>query len=95
MKKFINKNPFIIAEVSANHNGSIQRAKNTIKAAHKSGADAVKIQTYTADTMTIDSSNEDFKIKTRVHTKCYVKSLRSLSSQLCKSIPPPIKSLSA
>ena len=44
--------PFIIAEVSANHGGSIQRAKETILAAKNSGADAVKIQTYTPDTMT-------------------------------------------
>ena len=41
--------PFIIAEVSANHGGSIQRAKDTILAAKRSGADAVKIQTFTHD----------------------------------------------
>jgi pseudaminic acid synthase len=55
--------PYFIAELSANHNGSIERAKLSIKAAKNSGADAVKIQTYTADTMTINSDNEDFKIK--------------------------------
>lgn len=54
--------PFIIAEVSANHGGDIERAKNTILAANKSGADAVKIQTYTPETMTINSNKEDFKI---------------------------------
>ena len=54
--------PFIIAEVSANHGGSIERAKGTILAAKKSGADAVKIQTYTPDTMTINSDKEDFLI---------------------------------
>jgi len=54
--------PFIIAEVSANHGGSIQRAKDTILAAKKSGADAVKIQTYTPDTMTINSDKENFLI---------------------------------
>lgn len=54
--------PFIIAEVSANHGGSIQRAKETILAAKKSGADAVKIQTYTPDTMTLDSDKSDFQI---------------------------------
>jgi len=47
--------PFIIAEISANHGGSIQRAKETILAAKSSGADAVKIQTYTPDTMTLNS----------------------------------------
>lgn len=58
-----NCKPYIIAEVSANHNGSINRAKETIKAAHDSGASAVKIQTYTPDTMTINCSKEDFLIK--------------------------------
>ncbi len=55
--------PYIIAEVSANHNGSIVRAKETILAAKKAGVDAVKIQTYTPDTMTIDVQNPDFYIK--------------------------------
>lgn len=54
--------PYIIAEVSANHNGSIERAKEIILAAQKSGVDAVKIQTYTPDTMTIDVQNSDFYI---------------------------------
>ena len=52
--------PFIIAELSANHGGSIQRAKDTILAAKTAGADAVKIQTYTPDTMTLDSKNLTF-----------------------------------
>jgi len=55
--------PFIIAELSANHGGDLQRAKDSIYAAKSSGADAVKIQSYTPDTMTIDSSKEDFMIK--------------------------------
>ena len=55
--------PFIIAELSANHNGSIERAFESIQAAKKAGADAVKIQTYTADTMTIPSDSDDFKVK--------------------------------
>ena len=55
--------PFIIAELSANHNGSIELAKKSIAAAKNSGADAVKIQTYEANTMTIDCSKEDFLIK--------------------------------
>ena len=54
--------PYIIAELSANHNGSIDRAFKSILAAKESGADAVKIQTYTADTMTIDCDRDDFKI---------------------------------
>lgn len=54
--------PYIIAEVSANHNGSIERAKATIIAAKNAGVDAVKIQTYTPDTMTIDVKNPDFYI---------------------------------
>lgn len=54
--------PYIIAEVSANHNGSIIRAKETILAAKNTGVDAVKIQTYTPDTMTIDVENPDFYI---------------------------------
>ena len=55
--------PYIIAELSANHNGSIERALETIKSAHDSGAHAIKIQTYTADTMTIDCDREEFMIR--------------------------------
>jgi pseudaminic acid synthase len=55
--------PFIIAEISANHGGSITKAKKMIKAAKKAGVDAVKIQTYEADSMTINSHKEDFRIK--------------------------------
>lgn len=54
---------FIIAELSANHNQNIDIAKQTIKAAKESGADAIKLQTYTPDTMTIDCDNEYFQIK--------------------------------
>lgn len=54
---------FIIAELSANHNGSIEVALETIKAAKRAGADCIKLQTYTADTITIDSKKEDFLIK--------------------------------
>lgn len=54
---------FIIAELSANHGNNISIAKQTIKAAKEAGADAIKIQTYTADTMTIDCDNEYFKLK--------------------------------
>lgn len=55
--------PYIIAELSANHNGSLERALETIDVAKRCGADAIKLQTYTADTMTIDSDMPDFKVK--------------------------------
>ena len=54
---------FIIAELSANHNGSIDTAIETIRAAKRAGADCIKLQTYTADTLTIDCNKEDFIIK--------------------------------
>lgn len=53
---------FIIAELSANHNGSLETALETVRAAKRAGADCIKLQTYTADTITIDSKNEDFRI---------------------------------
>lgn len=55
--------PYIIAELSANHNGNIETAFNIISAAKKAGADAVKLQTYRPDTITLDSDSDDFKIK--------------------------------
>lgn len=54
---------FIIAELSANHNGSLETAIETIKAAKRTGADAIKLQTYTADTITLDCNKPDFQIK--------------------------------
>lgn len=54
---------FIIAELSANHNGKLETAIETIKAAKRAGADAIKLQTYTADTLTIDSKKDDFRLK--------------------------------
>ena len=54
---------YIIAEMSANHAGSISNAKEIIHAAKEAGADCVKIQTYTADTLTIDCNNSFFQIK--------------------------------
>jgi pseudaminic acid synthase len=53
---------FIIAELSANHNGSLETAIKTIRAAKRAGADAIKFQTYTADTITIDAKTDDFKL---------------------------------
>lgn len=55
--------PYIIAEISGNHNGDIARAKQLISMAKRCGADAVKLQTYTADTMTIDHNGPGFTIK--------------------------------
>jgi pseudaminic acid synthase len=55
--------PYFIAEISANHNGIFFSAKKIILLAKKYGADAVKLQTYTPNTMTIPSDNKEFKIK--------------------------------
>lgn len=57
-----NSSVFIIAELSANHNGSLQIALETIKAAKKAGADAIKLQTYRPDTITINCQKDDFKL---------------------------------
>src|ERR1700733_10158510 len=54
--------PFIIAEMSGNHNQSLDRALEIVEAAAKSGAHALKLQTYTADTMTLDIDEGDFRI---------------------------------
>lgn len=58
-----NSKPYIIAELSANHNGSIDRAFETIEMAKRAGADAIKLQTYTPDTMTIDCDKPDFQVE--------------------------------
>lgn len=55
--------PYIIAEMSANHGGSLDTALKIVQQAAKAGADCIKIQTYTADTITIDCDNEYFRIK--------------------------------
>ena len=64
-KKFFKnlRKPFLIAEISANHNGSLEKAKKIIKTAKQNGADAVKLQTYEPHSMTIDSKRNEFKIK--------------------------------
>src|ERR1035437_5162679 len=58
----LNKDVFIIAELSANHNHKYELAVDTIRAAKKAGADAIKLQTYTPDTITIDCNNKYFRI---------------------------------
>ena len=59
----MNNKVFFIAEISANHCGNFKLAKKLVKCAYVNGADAVKLQTYTADTMTINSNKKYFKIK--------------------------------
>jgi pseudaminic acid synthase len=54
---------FIIAELSANHNGSLEIALETVRAAKRAGANCIKLQTYTPDTMTLNTSRDDFQIK--------------------------------
>ncbi|WP_421947831.1 pseudaminic acid synthase [Phaeodactylibacter xiamenensis] len=62
---YLNKDSkvFIVAELSANHNGSLDTALETVRAAKRAGANAIKLQTYTADTLTIKSEKDDFIIK--------------------------------
>lgn len=55
--------PYVIAELSANHNGKLETALRIIEEAKKIGADAVKLQTYTPDTITLDCDNEEFRIQ--------------------------------
>jgi pseudaminic acid synthase len=62
-KNPLKNTPFFVAEISANHNGSLLHAKKLIKIAKKYGADAVKLQTYTPDTLTIKCDKPDFKIR--------------------------------
>ena len=54
--------PYLIAEMSANHNGELKNAFRIIEQAKKAGADAVKIQTYRPDTITLDCDSEEFRI---------------------------------
>ena len=59
----LNNPPYVVAEMSANHNGSLERALKTINAAKACGADAIKMQTYVADSMTINCDLPDFIVK--------------------------------
>ena len=59
----INEAPYVIAEMSANHNGNIETAFKLIEAAKQAGADAVKLQTYRPDTITLNCDSEDFRIR--------------------------------
>ena len=61
------KKCFIIAELSANHGGKLETALETVRAAKRTGADAIKIQTYTADTITLNSNKDCFKINQGTH----------------------------
>ena len=64
LRRLFKKNkPLLVAEVSANHNGSLSKAKKLIECAKANGADMVKLQTYTPQTMTIKSNKKDFKIE--------------------------------
>ena len=72
--------PFIIAEMSGNHNGSLDRALELVDAAADAGADAVKLQTYTADTMTLDIRSDEFVISDK-NSLWFGKSLYELYSE--------------
>ena len=63
---------FIIAELSANHNGSLDIALETVRAAKRAGADCIKLQTYTPDTITLDSRNSDFYIEDTIWNGRYM-----------------------
>ena len=58
----LNYKPFIVAEMSGNHNGSLERALKIIDKAAACGADAIKLQTYTADTMTMNLESKEFSV---------------------------------
>ena len=61
----VDYSPYVIAELSANHNGKLETALRIIEEAKKAGADAVKLQTYQPDTITLNCDSDDFKINGR------------------------------
>ena len=63
MNKIFKKKVFFIAEISGNHDQNFKKAKKIIKEISKTGADAIKLQTYRPDTITLNSDKDDFKIK--------------------------------
>ena len=79
----INYEPYIIAEMSGNHNQSLERALKIVESAADSGAHALKLQTYTADTITLDVKKGDFFIK---DDKTLTNALLSLKEQCNLSI---------
>ncbi len=80
-KKINNKSrPFIIAELSANHGNNLQTVYKSLLAAKKNGADAIKIQTYTADSMTFNLKNNNFKIKNGLWKNKYLYDLYKKAS---------------
>ena len=73
--------PFIIAEMSGNHNQSLERALAIVDAAAEAGAHAIKLQTYTAETMTMDIKGGNFEINDEV-SKCLIKGKKVLTNFL-------------
>jgi len=64
-----NNSPILVAEISSNHNGSFQRMERLIKKAHKIGIKVIKLQTYTADTMTLNIKKNEFLIQNSKYYK--------------------------
>ena len=88
-KRLISQNrpPFIVAEISANHNNSLKRTLKLVDEAKNAGADAVKIQTYSADTMTVNSNKKYFKIKFVIVFRSVKFIFRGIIKYICKHNP--------
>ena len=78
------KKPYFIAEISANHNGSLKNAKKLISLAKKYGADAVKLQTFTPEMMTIKSKKKYFKINEGIWKDKYLWDLYTKAQMIQK-----------